>query len=271
MQIHAAKNMTEALETSYEQTLATMIKLTDGDQRLSNYIRVHAGRHLHTLETLCKRGALQGKVLDLGAAPFFLSECLTRMGVDTTAADYDPTQWKFRDQLSCPIVSLDCDGKRFDLPDSEFDVIIMTEVFEHLRQDLIFTAQEILRVLRPGGILYLTTPNLFSLRKLSKIARKGYINNLHAEYRNLKELGYMGHVREYTPREIEMFFEACGYSSIDVWTANVYSKSSGFAWRVVTAGLPRMRETICGVMSKPLKPTLAVKYAEEHFSPAKAA
>ncbi len=263
--------MTESLENSYQRTLTTLLRLTAGDHRLSNYIQVHAGRHRHTLETLRKRGALQGKILDLGAAPFFLSECLSRMGVDTVAADFDPAKWEFRDKLSCPIVPLDCDGKPFDLPDGEFDVVIMTEVFEHLRQNLILTAQEILRVLRPGGILYLTTPNLFSLRKLCKIARKGIVNNLFAEYGNLEQLGYMGHVREYTPREIEMFFESCGYTSIDVWTANVYSKSSGIAWRMLTAGLPRMRETICGVMTKPFKSNPTAKSPTFMHSQSKAA
>lgn len=243
--------MHPSLDAIFNDTLTFLEKESEYFPELLNYIRVHAQRHRMTLRTLEQQGALQGNVLDLGAAPFFLSECMARMGMDVVAVDFTPDQWRFRDKLSCPIVPMDCDGKPFNFADNQFDVVIMAEVFEHLRSNLIFTAKEIMRVLRPGGILYLTTPNLFSLRKLSKIIRTGFVNNLFAEYSSLERLGYMGHVREYTPCEIEMFFEACGFTPVKVWTENVYKKSSGVIWRALTLGLPRMRETICGLMTKP--------------------
>lgn len=243
--------MHSSLDSVFKETLEFLEQESQYYPELLNYVRVHSQRHRVTLRTLEQQGALQGKVLDLGAAPFFLSECMARMGMDVVAADFDPDQWRFRDKLSCPIIPLDCDGKPFDLADNQFDVVVMADVFEHLRANLIFTAKEIMRVLRPGGMLYLTTPNLFSLRKLSKVIRTGYVNNLYAEYSSLDQLGYMGHVREYTPREIEMFFENCGFGPVKVWTENVYKKSSGVVWRALTIGLPRMRETICGLMTKP--------------------
>jgi SAM-dependent methyltransferase len=243
--------MHPSLDTVFNETLAFLEKESEYYPELLNYVRVHAQRHRVTLRTLEQQGALQGKVLDLGAAPFFLSECMARIGMDVVAADIHPDQWRFRKKLSCSIVAMDCDGRPFNLADSQFDMVIMTEVFEHLRTNLITTAKEILRVLRPGGMLYLTTPNLFSLRKLSKAIRTGSLNNLYAEYSSLDQLGYMGHVREYTPREIELFFEACGFASVMVWTENAYKKPSTLIWRMLTLGLPRMRDTICSLMTKP--------------------
>lgn len=243
--------MHSSLNTVFDETRQFLEREVQDDPKLLNYIRVHSQRHRVTLRTLEQLGALQGKVLDLGAAPFFLSECMARMGVDVVAADINPERWPFRTRLSCRIVPLDCDGKPFNLADSQFDVVVMTEVFEHLRANLISTAAEIMRVLRPGGMLYLTTPNLLSLRKLTKVFRTGYVSNLYTEHSSIDRLGYAGHTREYTPREIEMFFEACGFAPVEVWTQNVYRKPSSAIWRFLTIGLPRMRETICALATKP--------------------
>ncbi len=45
----------------------------------------------------------------------------------------------------------------------EFDAVIMTEVYEHLRDYPVRSLEEANRVLRRGGHLYFTTPNQRSL------------------------------------------------------------------------------------------------------------
>ena len=45
-----------------------------------------------------------------------------------------------------------------DLPDKSFDVITAVEVIEHIEDDATFV-QQAYRLLRPGGVCYLTTPN----------------------------------------------------------------------------------------------------------------
>lgn len=50
------------------------------------------------------------------------------------------------------------DMTRTTLPDSSFDIVVAIEVIEHVTDDHAFVAQ-IFRVLRPGGTVYLTTPN----------------------------------------------------------------------------------------------------------------
>ena len=52
------------------------------------------------------------------------------------------------------------DGEKLDFPDNSFDSIFTTEVLEHLfRPDPLL--REMLRVLRPGGTIFLTTPFLW--------------------------------------------------------------------------------------------------------------
>jgi SAM-dependent methyltransferase len=51
------------------------------------------------------------------------------------------------------------DAQKMDFDDNKFDVVILTEVLEHIPDDKL-AAKEIIRVLRPGGYLLLTVPNI---------------------------------------------------------------------------------------------------------------
>lgn len=50
------------------------------------------------------------------------------------------------------------DMSRTVLPESSFDCAIAVEVLEHVKDDFLFT-QQVHRVLKPGGIFLMTTPN----------------------------------------------------------------------------------------------------------------
>src|SRR5262249_37284622 len=50
------------------------------------------------------------------------------------------------------------------LPDDSFDVVLMTEVIEHLAFNPVTLWREIHRVMKAGGRLVITTPNYYALR-----------------------------------------------------------------------------------------------------------
>lgn len=56
-------------------------------------------------------------------------------------------------------VEWDLERVPYPLADSSFDAVVMTEVYEHLRDYPVRSLEEVRRILKPGGRLYLTTPN----------------------------------------------------------------------------------------------------------------
>jgi SAM-dependent methyltransferase len=91
------------------------------------------------------------------------------------------------------------DAYNIDFPENSIDAIVLMEVIEHLEKPGL-AVDEIHRVLKPGGKLVLAYPN----DVFFKIARMVTLR--------FKEAGYdAGHVKQWTPREIECFLEEKGF------------------------------------------------------------
>lgn len=87
------------------------------------------------------------------------------------------------------------------------DMIVCSEVFEHLyRPDML--SQSIQNSLATGGIVILTTPNLYKLENVWHfLFCRGLPFMQKSDLYKRQYLGYTGHVREYTTREICSFFD----------------------------------------------------------------
>lgn len=96
------------------------------------------------LDIGCAKGYLVKSFLDLG---------INAYGVDISAYAINNSLPEVRSRLKL------CDIEQEKLPfnDDSFDVVIMTEVIEHLKK-IDFAMEEIKRVLKQNGIVYLTTP-----------------------------------------------------------------------------------------------------------------
>jgi SAM-dependent methyltransferase len=103
----------------------------------------------------------------------------------------------------------------WDLPSNSVDAVVMTEVIEHLYVDPLNALTEANRVLKPDGVFLVSTPNLTSLRNRISFAQGRMDRVLQRPFDAFlqkRRLGHYGHVRTYSPAELEGFLVAAGFS-----------------------------------------------------------
>lgn len=161
---------------------------------------------------IIKENYKSGGILDIGSAPYHLIYCLRKMGFSITGLDINPDEYKtFIQKHDLKIIKADIEIDHLPFKDNTFDFIIFNEVFEHMRINPIFTLREINRILKPQGILMLTTPNLYALHKIIMFNLGMGFNDPYLQFEILNKAGYMGHIREYSTREVKRFLENTGF------------------------------------------------------------
>jgi SAM-dependent methyltransferase len=150
------------------------------------------------------------RVLDVGSGfGRHVYEC-ARRGAHVVALDYAADEVvQTRDTLAAMVEAgeitadkligvLRGDARRLPFPDATFDVVITSEVLEHIQDDVAAIA-EMVRVLRPGGRFAATVPAW-----LPEVVNW----KLSDEYHAPKSVG--GHVRIYSRTELQAKLRAAG-------------------------------------------------------------
>jgi len=175
-------------------------------------------RLLATLEML-PEGTPTSRILELGSAPFFTSLALDRHWPGSvTRANYLGTAEKRGEQRlrhgnggPDKVYGYDCfniETDEFPYPDATFDVVLFSELIEHLGMNPVWALGEIHRVLKPEGHVIVTTPNAISLERLETYLSAG--TQMVDKYMPL--LGYGArHNREYKPEELRELLESTGF------------------------------------------------------------
>jgi 2-polyprenyl-3-methyl-5-hydroxy-6-metoxy-1,4-benzoquinol methylase len=115
-------------------------------------------------------------ILDVGCGWGVLSVYLAGQGRKVTAVDGSQNEldWarQTMHQFKAPVTLQVCAAENLGFPDESFDLVIWEEVLEHLDEPLV-ALREGYRVLRCGGKIILSVPNLASLRaKIIKLLGK---------------------------------------------------------------------------------------------------
>lgn len=180
--------------------------------------RVRLAMDLDLLDEADESGAVESgaTLLEVGAVPLLLTASLAELGYDVHGLDVAPERFAGSiEALGLNVLRCDVETEPMPFESDSFDVVLFNELFEHLRIHPIFTLGEVLRVLRPGGRLFLSTPNLRSLRGLKNLLlhhqAHAVSGGVYEQWLKLETLGHMGHVREYTAREVSDFLERIGF------------------------------------------------------------
>ncbi len=108
-----------------------------------------------------KKLAKRQRILELGCGGGINLEMLHSLNPDL---DLHAVDWKRFDELGSYVkfVQSDLDREPLPYPDESFDAILLVHVIEHLQHPLKL-AEELSRVLKPGGCVYVEAPNWVSL------------------------------------------------------------------------------------------------------------
>jgi SAM-dependent methyltransferase len=91
--------------------------------------------------------------------------------------------------------------------------VLCCELIEHLTEDPMHLMSEINRIVKVGGHLVLTTPNISSLHGIAAVL-EGYHPGIFNAYIRPRAEGEVEarHNREYTPKEIQRLLENAGFT-----------------------------------------------------------
>lgn len=197
---------------------------------LLGYASADLERFLHTLNLIPEDAS--GSALEIGANPYFTTLLVKhfRPALDLSLLNcFGPGIFRATQHVSYPgftgseeTLALDYQNANIELDrlpyaDNSFDYLLFCEVLEHLTNDPMKAVLELKRVLKPGGLMILTTPNAARLENMIALVQGSNIYDPYSAYGP-----YGRHNREYTRHELHLLMTHCGFESEIGFTANVY-------------------------------------------------
>lgn len=192
------------------------------------YAAQHQTRFVHTLE-MTPAGGPAKAVLEMGAYMQITAALRFQLGYGTVRGcyygplgrvDHKSIVSETGEIFECDLDLFDAETDPYPYPDAAFDTVLCCELIEHLAADPMHMMSEINRVLKPGGHLVLTTPNLGSLRAISAILQ-GYHPSFFPAYIRPRKQGEepeARHNREYVPLEIHHLLTDSGFEVVRLET-----------------------------------------------------
>jgi SAM-dependent methyltransferase len=183
------------------------------------YFRLHRYRFWQLLQALPEPAGQS--VLEVGMNPGQFTRILVRAGYRVSGTDLFPAHraelWQ---TLGVRAARLNLDEVADDelpYPDSSFDLLVFSEVIEHLRRSPLRALHLLTRLLRPGGLLVVSTPNeLYLKSRLTTLGRMLVWRSpeAFAEFVRRNTLAgdeqYYTHERLYTLNELRWLVEQAG-------------------------------------------------------------
>ena len=171
------------------------------------------------------------RVLDVGSAPGHVGIALLELGYVLDSVNlnadwrrlYPGPEWLGK----LAVREHDIEGSPLPFPTASFDQVVFTEVLEHIvRRDPVEILRDLLRVLRPGGQLILSTPNVCNISNLFAL-----MCGENVFWPREKFYGTLDrHNREWTPSEVLRALEEAGFVVEALYGFNCHSN-----WRLHAA------------------------------------
>lgn len=199
------------------------------------YLRCSLARLVRTAALLRSRHMTGGKLLDFGSYFGNFSLMFADLGFQVNALDYYMEYGPPFDGIletfssaGVPVVDFARVGQDLGgLGAASYDVVLCMGVIEHIPHTPRLALQSMQRVLKPGGLLVMDTPNLAYIYKRQRLQRGlSVFPDIAIQY--VTEIPFNGHHREYTAEEMKWMIEQLGHEdiTIDMYNYSMYGISA---------------------------------------------
>ena len=178
-----------------------------------SYFFTHVERYKKILSEIQKiSGDRKLIILDVGCFPYHLGRILEILGhtIYGISSKHEPVK-------NGKISIINIENEKFPYPSNFFDLILMSEVIEHLPQSPLLSLEEARRVLKKEGLIVITTPNIArSINRIKIMFGKNimYPIDMYFENSGRGNLIYHRHNREYTLTELKDILSKTEWRSI---------------------------------------------------------
>ena len=166
------------------------------------------GTHEVVLDLFQKSVPAPAKVADLAAGEGAFSVKLKELGHDVHAVDASSDNWKVAD-IPLETRNLDSEFSSSLVTESgQFDAVAAIEIVEHLENPFRFI-RECAGLLKPGGLMFLTTPNVEAVNSRLIFLYTGRLNAFGA-YETVRP----AHITPIFKWKLEMMLEEAGFETV---------------------------------------------------------
>jgi GT2 family glycosyltransferase/2-polyprenyl-3-methyl-5-hydroxy-6-metoxy-1,4-benzoquinol methylase len=219
-------------------SITGQVKMIIGDKTHGGYFDSSVERYNQYFSIAAAFLPIGSAILDIGNAPGHVGIGLHLMGMrvqglnlnDCWHSTYPSLEWL----KTFNVISHDFEKSKLPYDDNFFDAIYFTEVLEHIAvKNPVDILTDFLRVLKPGGLFVMSTPNICNISNIYAL-----LNGKNIFWPNDIFYGsFDRHNREYTPDEVRDVLTQAGFKNRVVYGFNCHSnwRSEGaeYAKRVI--------------------------------------
>lgn len=205
---------------------ATKIENFRSEASLQSLGLSHPDIYSKALELIHSNGMSKGNLLDVGAGKGDFLKYIQPLvnyklhGVDLMHTKMSNTEWYVQDL-----------NQVLQFQNQKFDAISCLEVLEHIENPRQLV-REMFRVLKPGGILVVSTPNNHSWRAIiSYIFREHFVA--------FTDSSYPAHITALNKTDLKRMFCEAGFEDCNIDYSNKGSlpKWTSMTWQKISSGL----------------------------------